>query len=152
MEIAAKGEKECQVDDRKSNQSRIMTSTSLDMESLISIYASEESFYEVISHIQSLYHYLKENKSTTAEEDYRKLMAHLIEQYLDEKKQSFLRHHLGEKIARATKDEYAARYFKKKIASIEMIEVLKQHNKLTGKRLMISSVDYEEQKFKLKTV
>jgi hypothetical protein len=59
-------------------------------------------------------------------------MAHLLEKYLDASKKSFLRQHLGEIIARQTQDDYAARYFKQRLAHAEILDLLKHHHNLTG--------------------
>lgn len=128
-----------------------MMNTDPTMESLVSICANDENFYGVISSVQSLYNYLKENQSSRCEEEYTRLLAYLIENYLDEKKKLFLRRYLGERVGMKMEDEHAAKYFKKRLRKAEMIEVLKQHYQLTGKRLIITSVDYDQQKFKVKT-
>ena len=64
-----------------------MTNTSNPtMESLISVCANDENFYAVVSNLQSLYTYLQQNPSPRCEDDYVRLMAHLLENYLDTKK------------------------------------------------------------------
>ena len=132
----------------------MMTPTSnstLDSDSLISLLANDENFYALISKLQSLYNYLQHNSSTRCEEDYRQLMAHLLANYLDRPKQLFLRQYLGEMIARQAQDNYAAQYFKQRFATAEILDLLKHHQNLTGKRLVLTSVDYDRQKFKVKT-
>ena len=79
-------------------------------------------------------------------------MAHLLENYLDAPKQLFLRRHLAETIARQAQDEYAAYYFKQRFATAEILELLKHHHNLTGKRLILTHVDYDRHKFKVKQV
>ena len=64
----------------------------------------------------------------------------------------FLRQHLAEMIARQTKDEQAAGYFKQRFTPADILDLLKHHHNLTGKRLILTSVDYNRQKFKLKQV
>lgn len=130
-----------------------MTIASLQtLESLISISASGDKFYALVSNLQSLYAYLRHNSSPRCEENYLLLMAHLLENYLDAPKQLFLRRSLAEMIARQTQDEYAARYFKQRLVKAEILNLLKQHRNLTGKWLVITSVDYDHQKFKVKLV
>ena len=121
------------------------------MESLLSVCANDENFYAVVSNLQSLYTYLQDNPSPRCEDDYIRLMAHLLENYLDTRKQLFLRQHLGTMIAHHTKDDYAAQYFKQRFTQAEILDLLKHHHQLTGKRLVLTSVDYESQKFKVKT-
>jgi hypothetical protein len=79
-------------------------------------------------------------------------MAHLLENYLDTPKKLFLRQHLAEMIARQTQHDYAAHYFKQRFAHAEILDLLKHHRKLTGKWLVLTSVDYSHQKFKVKQV
>lgn len=122
------------------------------LESLISISVQEDSFYVLASTIQSLYSSLREQPSVKCEDNYLRLMAHLLENYLNAPKKSFLRQHLSETIARQTQDDYAAHYFKKRLASSEILELLKHHHNLTGKWLILTNVDYSHQKFKLKEV
>ena len=130
-----------------------MTNVSLQsIKSLITLSADGDNFYAVISTLQSLYTYLQHNSSSKCEDNYGKLMAYLIENYLDESKQLFLRQHLAEMIARQTKDEQAAGYFKQRFTKAELLDLLKHYHNLTGKRLVVTSVDYDRQKFKLKQV
>jgi hypothetical protein len=49
-------------------------------------------------------------------------------------------------------DEYAARYFKQRLVKAEILNLLKQHRNLTGKWLVITSIDYDHQKFKVQQV
>ena len=129
-----------------------MTDTSPQtLESLISVCANDDNFYAVISNLQSLYNYLQQNPSPRCEDDYIRLMAHLLENYLDTRKQLFLRQYLGEMIARQAQDNYSAQYFKQRFANAEILDLLKNHRKLTGRRLILTSVDYDRQKFKVKT-
>ena len=121
------------------------------LESLMSVCANDENFYTVISTLQSLYHYLQQNPSPRCEDDYLRLMAHLLENYLDTRKQLFLRQYLGEMIASQAQDNYSAQYFKQRFAHAEILDLLKNHRKLTGRRLILTSVDYDRQKFKVKT-
>lgn len=122
------------------------------LESLVSISADEDSFYVLASTIQSLYNSLKEDASTRGKDRYLKLMAYILESYLNKPKLSFLRQHLAEAIARQTQDDYAAHYFKQRFAKAEIYELLKQHHNLTGKWLILTHVDYDHQKFKVKQV
>ena len=130
-----------------------MTNVSLQsIESLITLSADGDNFYAVISTLKSLNIYLQHNSSSRCEDNYWKLMAYLIENYLDESKQLFLRQHLAEIIARQTKDEQAAGYFKQRFTTADILDLLKHHHNLTGKRLVLTRVDYDRQKFKLKQV
>ena len=61
------------------------------IESLITLSANGDNFYAVISTLQSLDTFLQHNSSSRYEDNYGKLMAYLIENYLDESKQLFLR-------------------------------------------------------------
>lgn len=122
------------------------------LESLISISADGDSFYVLASTIQSLNSSLKEQTSTRGKENYLRLMAYLLENYLNTAKLLFLREHLAEMVARQTQDDYAARYFKQRFAKAEIHELLKHHHKLTGKWLILTHVDYDHQKFKIKQV
>ena len=122
------------------------------LESLISISAKEDSFYVLASTIRSLYTILREDSSPRCEDNYLRLMAHLLENYLDSPKQLFLTRHLAEMIARRTQDEYAAHYFKQRFAQAKILDLLKHHRKLTGKWLILTNVDYDHQKFKVKQV
>ncbi|BAU64522.1 hypothetical protein STA3757_18940 [Stanieria sp. NIES-3757] len=82
-----------------------MTIASLQtLESLINISANGDNFYALISTLQSLYAFLRDNSSPRCESDYLRLMAHLLENYLDTPKKLFLRQHLSEMIARQTQD------------------------------------------------
>ncbi|MDJ0634458.1 MAG: hypothetical protein QNJ34_14825 [Xenococcaceae cyanobacterium MO_188.B29] len=129
-----------------------MTNTSPQtLESLISVCADSDNFHAVISNLQSLHQYLQHNSSPRCEDDYLKLMAHLLENYLDTPKQLFLRQYLGEMIARQAQDDYSAQYFKQRFTNAEILDLLKNHRKLTGRRLILTSVDYDRQKFKVKT-
>jgi|GEM_PF-3437538 len=121
-------------------------------ESLVSISASKDSFYVLASTIRSLHNSLKENASDRGEDNYLRLMACLLENHLDTPKQLFLRQHLTETIARQTQDDYAAHYFKQRFATAEIYELLKHHHNLTKKWLIISDVDYDQQKFKIKQI
>lgn len=130
-----------------------MTNVSVaSLESLISICANEDSFYVLASTIKTLYSSLQEQPSQRCEDDYLKLMAHLLENYLDAPKRRFLRQHLSEAIARETQDDYAAHYFKQRFAQGEILDLLKHHRKITGELLILTNVDYNHQKFKLKQV
>ncbi len=130
-----------------------MTNVSIEnLESLISISANEDSFYHLAATIQSLYISLREKSSPRCEENYLRLMAHLLENYLDAPKKLFLRRHLSEIIARQTQDEYAAHYFKQRFAQAKILDLLKHHRELTGKWLILTNVDYDQQKFKVKQV
>jgi hypothetical protein len=122
------------------------------LESLVSISANGDNFYALVSNLQSLYAYLRHNSSPRCEDNYLRLMTHLLENYLDASKQLFLRQHLGEMIARQIQDEGAARYFKQRFAHAEILDLLKHHRNLTGKWLVLTSVDYDRQKFKVKQV
>ena len=130
-----------------------MTITSLQtLESLISISANGDNFYALISSLQSLYAFLRDNSSPRCEDNYLRLMAHLLENYLDTPKQLLLRRHLAEMIARQTQEDYAAHYFKQRFAQAEILDLLKHHHNLTGKWLILTQVDYDHQKFKVKQV
>ena len=102
--------------------------------------------------IQSLNTSLKEEASTGCKDNYLRLMAYLLESYLDTPKLLFLREHLAEIIARQTQDDYAAHYFKQRFAKAELHELLKHHHKLTGRWLILTYVDYDHHKFKIKQV
>ena len=131
----------------------IMTDVSIQtLESLISISANEDSFYSLVSAIQGLYSSLRNDYSPRCEDNYLRLMAHLLENYLDAPKQLFLSRHLAEMIARRTQDEYAAHYFKQRFARAKILDLLKHHRNLTGKWLILTNVDYDHQKFKVKQV
>lgn len=122
-------------------------------ESLISISANDEdSFYVLASTLQCLYTSLREHPSTKCEENYVRLMAHFLENYLSAPKKLFLRQQLGEMIARQTQDDYAGHYFKKRFAHAQMLDLLQHHRNLTGKWLILTSVDYDYHKFKVKQV
>jgi len=84
------------------------------LESLLSLVANEENFSALVSHLQSLNNYWQHNPNPPCQDDYVRLMAHLIENYLDDPKKLFLRQHLVEMIARQTEDDYAAQYFKQR--------------------------------------
>ena len=129
----------------------MMTNTSPPLlESLISLAGNDENFLAITSHLQSLYLYLQENPSTQCEDDYVKLMAHLLENYLNAPKKLGLRQHLVEMIARQTNDDYAAQYFRQRFTHAELLDLLQHHRSLTGTRLVLTNVDYDHQKFKLK--
>ncbi|MDJ0593085.1 MAG: hypothetical protein QNJ72_24390 [Pleurocapsa sp. MO_226.B13] len=130
-----------------------MTNISIQtLESLISISADEDNFYVLASTIQSLYTSLREQPSPRCEDNYLRMMAHLLENYLNASKQLFLRQQLAKTIARQTKDDHATHYFKQRFAKTEILELLKHHHKLTGRWLVLTHVDYERQKFKVKQV
>ena len=120
------------------------------LESLISLCGNEDKFYALVWNLQSLYQFLQHNPSTRCEDNYVRLMAHLLENYLNEQKTLVLRKHLGDMIVRQTKDEYAAQYFKQRLAQANIFDLLKHHHKLTGQILVLTSVDYDRQKFKVK--
>lgn len=120
------------------------------LDSLISLAANDENFYAVVSHLQSLHNHWQHHPSTQGEDDYIKLMAHLLENYLNDQQQLFLRQHLVEMIARQTEDDYAAQYFKQRLATAELWDLLQHHLRFTQTRLVLTRVDYDRQKFKLK--
>ena len=120
-----------------------------DIETLISLCATNENFYSVASTIRKLQNYLEENSSSASESDYLKLMAYLLENYLDESKKLSLRQRLKDMISYKMKDEYATQYFNKRFSNAEILDLLKHHQILTGKRLILVNVDYDSQKFKL---
>ncbi len=129
----------------------MMTNTSSPtLESLISFAANDENFYATISNLQSLDSYWQHNPSTQCEHDYIRLMAHLLENYLNASKKLVLRQHLVEMIARQTQDDYAAQYFKQRFTNADLLDLLQHHRSLTGTRLVLTNVDYDRQKFKLK--
>lgn len=125
-------------------------SSTQNLDTIISIDANNKDFYSLIVNLQSLYNYLQHNSSSRCENNYIELMAHLLENYLDSRKKLFLRNHLGDMIADQTDNEYAAQYFKKRFSEAALLDLLKYHHNLTGKWLILTSVDYEKQKFKLK--
>ncbi len=120
------------------------------LESLLSLVANEENFSALVSHLQSLNNYWQHNPDPPCQDDYVRLMAHLIENYLDDQQQLFLRQHLVEMIARQTEDDYAAQYFKQRFATAELLDLLQHHLHLTNTRLVLTRVDYNRHKFKLK--
>ena len=120
------------------------------LESLISLCANEDKFYALVWNLQSLHQFLQHNPSSRCEDDYVRLMAHLLETYLNEQKTLVLRKHLGDMIVRQTKDEYAAQYFKQRLVQANILDLLNYYHKLTGQILVLSSVDYDHQKFKVK--
>lgn len=130
-----------------------MTSVSLQtLESLISLSANGDNFYALISTLQSLYAFLRNNSSARCEDDYLRLMAHLMDNYLNAQKKMLVRKQLSEMIVRKTQDEYSANYFKQRLLTAEIFDLLKHHHNLTGKWLVITNVDYDQQKFKVKQV
>ena len=129
----------------------MMTNTSTPtLESLISLAANDENFSTIISNLQSLYLYLQENPSKRCENDYVKLMAHLLDNYLNASKKLSLRQYLVEMIAHQTQDDYAAQYFKQRFTNAELSDLLQHHRGLTGTTLILTNVDYGRHKFKLK--
>lgn len=121
------------------NNSTIQT-----MESLISISAKGDNFYALVSNIQGLYSFLQHNSSSRCEEDYLRLLAHLLENYLDERKKSFFRKRIGQMIAEHTESSSAAHYFRQRFARANFLDLLKHHRALTGKILIVTSVDYKK--------
>ena len=51
-----------------------------------------------------------------------------------------------------TQDDYAAHYSKQRFAWAKILDLLKHYRKLTGKLLILTNVDYDHQKFKVKQV
>ena len=126
-----------------------ITSPSI-LKHLISVGAHEDKFYCLVWNLQSVYKYLQHNHSSRCEDNYVRLMAHLLENYLDTSKKLALRKHLGDIIARQSKDKFAARYFKQRCAHANILDLLKQHHQLTGQILVLTSVDYDRHKFHVK--
>ena len=120
------------------------------IESLISISAKGDNFYALVSNLKGLYTYLQHNSSSRCEEDYLKLLAHILENYLDERKKSLFRKRIGQMIAEHAKSCSAAHYFRQRFAQTKILDLLKHHRNLTGKWLVLTSVDYTDQKFKVK--
>ena len=120
------------------------------LESLISLCGNEDKFYSLVWNLQSLSQFWQHNPSTCCQDNYVRLMAHLLENYLNESKKITLRKHLGEIIVRQIKDEYAAQYFKQRLAKANLLDLLKHHHQLTGQILVLTGVDYDRQKFKVK--
>ena len=125
---------------------------SLEFESLISISSNEDSFYVLVSTLQSLYFHLKDNYSAERINDYLKLMAHLLENDLSTSKMNFLRSHLVKTIMHESRDEFAARYFQDRVSKLDLITLLKYHHRLTGNILVLTNIDYSEEYFKIKQV
>ena len=105
-----------------------------------------------MSTLQSLYICLCDKSSSREEDNYLRLMAYLLENYLDRGKKLSLRGYLGEMIAGQIKENSAASYFRQRCAYVEIFDLLQWHHHLTGKWLMLTDVDYDRQKFKLKEV
>ena len=122
------------------------------IESLISISAKGDNFYTLVSNLQGLYAYLRHNSSSRSEEDYLRLLAHLLENYLDEPKKRFFRQRVGQMIADHAESSSAAHYFRQRFARTKIFDLLKHHRKLTGKWLILTGVDYADQKFKVKQI
>ena len=120
------------------------------IESLISISAKGDNFYALVSNLKGLYTYLQHNSSSRCEEDYLKLLAHILENYLDERKKSLFRKRIGQMIADHVESSSAAQYFRQRFAQTKILDLLKHHRKLTGKWLVLTSDDYTDQKFKIK--
>ena len=122
------------------------------IESLISISAKGDNFYALVSNLQGLYTYLQHNSSSRCEDDYLRLLAHILETYLDERKKSLFRKRIGQMIANHIESSSAAHYFRQRFARANFLDLLKHHRQLTGKLLILTSVDYNHQKFKVKLV
>ena len=122
------------------------------MESLISISAQGENFYTLVSNLQGLYSFLRHNNSSRCEENYLRLLTHLLENYLDERAKSYFRQRISQMIANHTESSTAADYFRQRFARANFLDLLKHHRKLTGKWLVLTSVDYTGQKFKVRQV
>ena len=120
------------------------------IESLISISAKGDNFSALVSNLQGLYSFLQHNSSSRCEEDYLRLLAHILENYLDERKKSLFRKRIGQMIADHVESSSAAQYFRQRFAQTKILDLLKHHRKLTGKWLVLTSVDYTDQKFKIK--
>ena len=122
------------------------------LESLISISANEDNFYALASTLQSLYICLCDKSSPREEDNYLRLMAYLLENYLDTAKQLSLRSHLAEMIGGQIEEDCAGRYFRQRCGYVGILNLLQWHHDLTGKWLILTNVDYDRQKFKLKQV
>ncbi len=120
------------------------------MESLISVSAKGDNFYALVSNLQGLYSFLQHNSSSRCEDNYLRLLTHLLENYLDERTKSYFRQRISQMIANHTESSSAADYFRQRFARANFLDLLKHHRKLTGKWLVLTSVDYTDQKFKIK--
>ncbi len=124
----------------------------IDEQESLNFHSNSENFYLIISKLQGLHIYLNNYPSSKCKDDYLTTMAHLLEDYLDSQKQLYLRHYLRKIIVTQIKDNGAVKYFKKRFAKIKIRELLQYHYNLTGKRLLLTNINYEHQKFKLKVV
>ena len=55
------------------------------IESLISISAQGDNFSALVWNLQGIYTFLQHNSSSRCEENYLRLLAHLLENYLDDR-------------------------------------------------------------------
>lgn len=120
------------------------------LESLISTSSKEDSFYILASTIQSLYNFLQNNCSLKTKNDYLKLMAYFLENYLDKPKLMFLRQYLEKTIINRIQKDCTKKYFKQRLNNTELFELLKHYNKLTGNYIVLSHINYSKKKFKIK--
>ncbi len=111
---------------------------------------NSQNFSIIISKLKALNIYLNDYPSSKCKNDYLSTMAYLLEHYLNSQQQFFLRHYLGKIIVQNIKDNSAAKYFKERLANAKILNLLQYHHNLTGKRLFLTNIDYDNEKFKVR--
>ena len=122
------------------------------LESLVSISADGDSFYVLASTIQSLYTCLKEDDINQRQRSLLEtdgIFTRKLSQYSEA---IVLTSAFSRNGCSSNSRRLCGALFKQRFAKAEIHELLKHHHKLTGKWLILTHVDYDHQKFKVKQV
>ena len=128
----------------------VMTNINQIEQDSLNFLTNSENFSIIISKLKALNIYLNDYPESKCKNDYLSTMAHLLEHYLNSQQQFFLRHYLGKIIVENIKDHGAAKYFKKRLPNTNILNLLQYHHDLTGKRVFLTNIDYNNEKFKVR--